>query len=110
MSSTLRQQFSPSLLTEVLQHVQLLIKSFGSTPHAGFLDLSQPLVSLAAVLDVPAPTGDRPAAIHSFQPAPPFVGDYARAHNLLPKGRPFKMRYRQLSQCSAGLLRASALM
>src|SRR3984885_6048518 len=41
MSSTLRQQFSPSLLTEVLQHVQLQVELFGSAADAGFGDLSR---------------------------------------------------------------------
>ena len=66
MSSTLRQQFSPSLLTEVLQHVQLQLELFGSAADAGFGDLSQPLVSMAAVVDLSSGTGDRPAAINRF--------------------------------------------
>ena len=36
MLPTFRQQFPPGLLTQVAQHVQLLIESFGSTAHAGF--------------------------------------------------------------------------
>jgi hypothetical protein len=39
MLPAFRQQFAPRLLTQVLQHVQLLIKSFGSTPHADFPNL-----------------------------------------------------------------------
>src|ERR1019366_5749376 len=35
MLATLRQQFPPSLLAQVLQHVQLLVELFGSTADAG---------------------------------------------------------------------------
>src|SRR6267154_6742467 len=65
---TLRQQFAARLLAQVLQHVQLLVEWFGSATDAGFLDLAQPLGSMTGVVDVPAGTGDRPAAIDRFQP------------------------------------------
>ena len=67
MFSTLRQQFPACLLAQVLQHVQLLVELFGSAADAGFRNLSQPLGSMAGVVDVPAGTGDCPAAIHRFQ-------------------------------------------
>jgi hypothetical protein len=37
--STLRQQFAPSLLSQVLQHVQLLVELLGSPADASFADL-----------------------------------------------------------------------
>ena len=39
MFSTLRQQFTPSLLSQVLQHVQLLVELLGSPADASFADL-----------------------------------------------------------------------
>src|SRR5206468_4472418 len=68
MLATLRQQLAARLLAQVLQHVQLLVESFGSATDAGFVDLAQPLVSMTGIVDVPAGTGDRPAAIDRFQP------------------------------------------
>src|SRR6266566_4526945 len=68
MLATLRQQLAARLLAQVLQHVQLLVESFGSATDAGFLDLAQPLGSITGIVDVPAGTGDRPAAIDRFQP------------------------------------------
>jgi len=67
MFSTLRQQFAPSLLSQVLQHVQLLVELLGSPADASFADLSQPFGPMAGVVDVPACTG-RPAAVQRFQP------------------------------------------
>src|SRR5712692_11296925 len=67
MLATLRQQFSPGLLAQVLQHVQLLIKLLGSAASAGLWNFSQPLAAVAGVVDVPAGTGNRPATIESFQ-------------------------------------------
>jgi hypothetical protein len=67
MFATLREQFSPSLLAQVLQHVQLLIKLLGSAASAGLRDLSQPLTAMAGIVDVPSSTWDRPAAIQIFQ-------------------------------------------
>jgi peptide/nickel transport system permease protein len=57
-----------SQLPQVLQHVQLLIESFGSTPHPGFPNLGQPLRSMPGVIDISARTRNRPAPIHRFQP------------------------------------------
>ena len=67
MLAALRQQFPPSVLAEVLQHVQPLVELFGSSANAGFANLSQPLRSMAGIVDVPSCTGNRPAAIHRFQ-------------------------------------------
>src|ERR1700730_413044 len=67
MLSTLRQQFPPSLLAQMLQHVQLLLELLGATADAGFSDLSQPLCSMTGIVNVPARTGNRPATIHRFQ-------------------------------------------
>ena len=47
MLATLRQQFAPRLLAQVLQHVQLLIELLGSAPHAGFAE-SCPATALDA--------------------------------------------------------------
>jgi hypothetical protein len=66
MLATLRQQFSPGLLAQVLQHVQLLIKLLGSAASAGLGNFSQSLAAMAGVVDVPAGTGNRPAAIETF--------------------------------------------
>ena len=55
-------------VTQVLQHVQLLIESLRSSPHSGFADLGQPLSSMPTIVDVPSCTGNRPAAVHRFQP------------------------------------------
>src|SRR6266550_84201 len=68
LDQRLRQQLAARLLAQVLQHVQLLVESFGSATDAGFVDLAQPLVSMTGIVDVPAGTGDRPAAIDRFQP------------------------------------------
>src|SRR5229473_8561796 len=68
MLATLRQQLAARLLAQILQHVQLLVESFGSATDAGFLDLAQPRGSMTSIVDVPAGTGDRPAAIDRFQP------------------------------------------
>ena len=68
MFATLRQQFAPGLLAQVLQHVQLLIKLLGSAASAGLGNFSQPLTAMAGIVDVPSGTGDRPAAIQGFQP------------------------------------------
>jgi hypothetical protein len=51
-----------------LQYVELLVESFGSTSHAGFPDLGQPLDSMPRVIDVRSRTRNRPAAVHRFQP------------------------------------------
>jgi hypothetical protein len=40
MLATLGQQFAPSLLAQVLQHVQLLVKLLGSPADASLPDLS----------------------------------------------------------------------
>src|ERR1700684_3309621 len=42
-------------------------------------------------------TRDRCNILFAVHQGAPFVGDDASAHNLLPKGRPFIMRYQQLS-------------
>src|ERR1035437_3686805 len=52
----------------MLQHIELLVESFGSTPHAGFPDFCPPLLSVSGVIDVSSCTGNRPAAVHRFQP------------------------------------------
>ena len=67
MLATLGQQFAPSLLAQVLQHVQLLVKLLGSPTDACLADLSQPFGPMAGVVDVPARTGNRPAAIQRFE-------------------------------------------
>ena len=65
---TLERVFGERLLTQVLQHVQLLIESFGSTPLAGFPDLGQPLRPMSTIIDISSRTWNRPAPIHRFQP------------------------------------------
>src|SRR6266581_7118475 len=52
MLSTFGQQFPPRLLTQVLQHVQLLIESLRSSPYAGFPNLGQPLSSMPTIVDI----------------------------------------------------------
>ena len=52
MLATLRQQGSARLLGQVLQHVQLLVESFGSAADAGIDDLAHPLGSMAGIVDV----------------------------------------------------------
>ena len=56
------------LLAQVLEHVQLLIELLGPPADTDLLDFAQPLVAMAGVVDIPAGTGNRPAAIQSFQP------------------------------------------
>jgi hypothetical protein len=68
MLSTFRQQFSSCLLAQLLQHVQLLIESLGSTANSGFSDLDQPLCSMTGIVNVPSGAGNRSAAIQRFQP------------------------------------------
>src|SRR6185437_17050606 len=67
MFATLRQQFAPRLLAQVLQHVQLLIQLLGAAASSGFGDFFQPLATMAGVVNVAAGTGDRPATIQSFE-------------------------------------------
>ena len=67
MFATLRQQFAPRLLAQVLQHVQLLIELLGAAASSGLGYFFQPLATMASVVNIPAGTGDRPAAIQSFQ-------------------------------------------
>ena len=67
MLAALRQQFSPGLLAQVLQHVQLLIKLLGSAARAGLGDFPQPFTAMSGVVDVPTSTRNGPAAIQSFQ-------------------------------------------
>src|SRR3989442_6212446 len=64
---TLRQQFSPRLLAQMLQHVQLLVEVLGPPAHARLPDLAQPLGAMTGVVEVPSGTGNRPAAIHRLQ-------------------------------------------
>ena len=65
MFPTLRQQFSPRLLSQMLQHVQLLVESLGPPAPARLPELAQPLGAMTGVVDVPSNTGHRPAAIQS---------------------------------------------
>src|SRR5207245_3925603 len=67
MLVTLRQQFAPGLLAQVLQHVQLLIKLLSSAASAGLWNFPQPLTAMADIVDVPSSTRNRPAAIQRFQ-------------------------------------------
>src|SRR4029077_12086908 len=67
MFATLRQQFAPRLLAQVLQQVQLLIELLGAAASSGLGNFLQPLATMASVVNVPAGTGDRPATIQSFQ-------------------------------------------
>src|SRR5207247_10302273 len=46
---------------------ELLVELLGAPADAGFPDLSQPLGAMAGIVDVPARTGNRPAAIQRFQ-------------------------------------------
>src|SRR5438128_2743113 len=46
MLATLRQQFAPGLLAQVLQHVQLLIKLLSSAASAGLWNFPQPLTAI----------------------------------------------------------------
>jgi len=64
---TLRQQFSPRFLAQILEHVHLLVKSLGPPTYARLRDLAQPLGAMTGIVDVPAGTGDGPAAIGRFQ-------------------------------------------
>src|SRR5213594_4578755 len=66
MLATLRQQFAPGLLAQVLQHVQLLIKLLGAATGASLGDFPQPLAAMAGIVNVPAGTGNRPATIDCF--------------------------------------------
>jgi len=67
MFATLRQQFAPRLLPQVLQHFQLLVELLGSPAGAGLGDFLQPLTSMASVVNIPAGAGDRPTGIQSFE-------------------------------------------
>src|SRR5207245_7925330 len=67
MLATLRQQFAPGLLAQVLQHVQLLIKLLSSAASAGLWNFPQPLTAMEGIVDVPSGTRNRPAAIQRFQ-------------------------------------------
>src|SRR5258708_1157735 len=67
MFATLRQQFAPRLLAQVLQQIQLLIELLGSPASSGLGYFFQPRTAMTSVVNVPAGTGDRPAAIQSFQ-------------------------------------------
>jgi hypothetical protein len=58
MLATFRKQLPPRLLPQVLQHVQLLIESFRSSPHAGFADLVQPLRSMTTIVDISSRAGN----------------------------------------------------
>jgi hypothetical protein len=58
MFPTLRQQFSPCFLSQMLQHIQLLVESLGPTAHAGLRDLAQPLAAMTGIVDVPARAGN----------------------------------------------------
>src|SRR5260370_37842381 len=64
---TLRQQVSPRLLSQMLQHVQLLVEVLGPTAHAGLPDLAQPRGAMTGVVDVPSGTRNCPAAIPRLQ-------------------------------------------
>jgi len=57
------QQFPPSLLTQVLQHVPLRAELLGTSADAGLLDLCQPLGSLTAIIDISSSTGNGLAAV-----------------------------------------------
>src|ERR1017187_10156178 len=52
-----RYQFPPRLLTQVLQHVQLLVELLGSPAAAGFPNLGQPFGSMGAIKNSPFPPG-----------------------------------------------------
>src|SRR5229473_5868992 len=67
MFATLCQQFTPRLLAQVLQQVQLLIELLGAAASSGLGYFFQPLTAMTSVVNVPAGTGDRPATIQSFQ-------------------------------------------
>src|SRR6201984_2519483 len=67
MFATLRQQFTPRLLAQVLQQVQLLIELLGAAASSGLGNFLQPLTAMTCVVNVPAGTADRPATIQSFQ-------------------------------------------
>src|ERR1700741_3567028 len=68
MFATLRQQFAPRLLAQVLEHGPLLIELLGSPARPRFGNLLQPLAAMASVVNIAPGTGDRPAAIQRFQP------------------------------------------
>src|SRR5215469_16513458 len=67
MFATLRQQFAACLLAQVLQQIQLQIELLGTTTSPSFGNLLQPLAAMARIVNIPAGTGDRPAAIQGFQ-------------------------------------------
>src|SRR5947199_10156660 len=50
-----------------MKNVHLLVELLCGRAEAGFPDLSQPLGAMAGIVDVPARTGNRPAAIQRFQ-------------------------------------------
>ena len=68
MFATLAEKLAARLLAQVLQHVQLLIELLSSAARSGFADFCQPLAAMAGVVNVPAGTRNRPAAVQRFQP------------------------------------------
>ena len=60
MFATLRQQFAPRLLAQVLQEIQLLIELLGAAASSGLGYFFQPLTAMTCVVNVPAGTGNRP--------------------------------------------------
>jgi len=60
MFATLRQQFAPRLLAQVLQQIQLLIELLGTAASSGLGYFFQPLTAMTSVVNVPAGTGNRP--------------------------------------------------
>src|SRR5437899_10232451 len=58
---TLRQQFAPRLLSQMLQHVQLLVEVLSPTAHAGLSDLAQPLGAMTGVVDCPVRRRESPS-------------------------------------------------
>src|SRR5260370_12811808 len=63
----LRQQCAPRVVAQVPQQIQLLIELLGAAASSGLGYFFQPLTAMTSVVNVPAGTGDRPAAIQSFQ-------------------------------------------
>src|ERR1700732_5188436 len=80
MLATLRQQFAPCLLAQVLQQVQLLIELLGAAASSGLGYFFQALTAMSSVIDVAPGTGDRPATIQGFQPIhdPGKIFDYGQ--------------------------------
>src|SRR3984957_18099502 len=102
MLATFRQQGSARLVGQALQHVQLLVESFGSAADAGIDDLAYPLGSMTGILDVPVTPRQSRTGL-------PWRDRCARASTTALCKSAFVMS-RIISACDVGSLLAAAVL